>query len=112
MPIEKIEAGKVVCLFGSGDILIAPGHDEGTMDLQITLSQQAPHPIDVSMLELRGTKIENWAVKFYFDKPESVDAFIHVLQDFKKEKFAPQDIKETGDTAHNTQSPKAGGAAR
>lgn len=88
MPIEKLDDGKVVCIFGTGDILIAPGHDESTDDMQITLSQQQPHEIDVCMPELEGTKLTDWAVKMYFDKPESVDSFIHVLQDFKKARFS------------------------
>jgi hypothetical protein len=91
MPIEKHKDGKVVCIFGYGDILIAPGNDEGTDSIeamQITLSKQKAHPIDVQMPELKGKRIEDWVVKIYFNNPKSVDSFIHVLEDYKKERFS------------------------
>jgi hypothetical protein len=90
MPIEKQKDGKVVCIFGTGDILIAPGIDEGSKSpyaMQITLSQQDNHPVDISMPELKGKILEAWAVKMYFDDSRSIDSFIHVLEDFKKDRF-------------------------
>lgn len=100
MPVEKLNDGKVACVFGTGDILIASGKDVGTEELQITLSQcDSCSPIDVKFPEMAGTVIENWSVKLYFDKPESVDSFIHVLQDFKKERF-PNNVDIKDDIRH------------
>jgi hypothetical protein len=107
MPIEKLSSGQVVCVFGTGDILIAPGIDEGTGDsvpTAIILVQQEAHPIDVPMPELKGTKVENWSVKLYFNKIESVNSFIHVLEDFRRDKWGSdsESIECVQNQTHNS----------
>ena len=88
--IKKLASGKIVCLFGTGDIMISTGKDEGFEfdPSSIVFSQHdKPMPIDVPHPEFIGKRVVDWAIKMYFDRPESLNALIHVLQDFKKERF-------------------------
>lgn len=90
MPIEKLKTGQVVFHFGTGDILIALAKDEGfeSDPPNIILAQnETPRKIDVPQPDLIGKRETNWVVKMYFNKPKSLDALIHVLQDFKKERW-------------------------
>jgi len=89
MPIEKLASGKIVCLFGTGDILIAAAKDEGFESDPpfIILANQDPLPIGVIQNYPDKKREPNWVIKMYFNKPESLDALIHVLQDFKIYRF-------------------------
>jgi hypothetical protein len=87
MPIVK-QDGKIILNFGDGDIMIAPCAEIKSGELAyITIGifkEGEKYPIDKSLPEFDGCVFENWSIKMYFRKKESVDSFIHVLEDFRE----------------------------
>lgn len=92
MPIQIIEDKKRTMLhFGTGDIHITDAQmkdSDGGHPLVI-FHQMTPQPIGSSRPELHGTECDDFAVGMTFEKPESIDAIIAVLNDFKAEHFPP-----------------------
>jgi hypothetical protein len=93
MPIERYD-GRVVLRFGDGDIVIAPASDTPDGDeIHVAFGMidgGKKYPIDIVIPEIRGKQMDEWAIKMFFPKVESLDSVIHVLQDFRKMQFGEQ----------------------
>lgn len=90
MPIHiNVEKKRTMLHFGSGDIHVTDAKmkdsDEG-LNLVI-FHKMSPRPIGSSDPSLHGTECDDFAVGMTFTCPESIDAIISVLNDFKKDNF-------------------------
>lgn len=93
MPITIIPKNvRTILHFGDGDIHITdakmkPGDGDGRP--LVIFHQMEPHPIGSSVEELHGVECDDFAVGMTFTKPESIDAIIDVLTDFKAKHLPP-----------------------
>jgi len=97
MPITR-QDGKVIIEFVDGDIMIAPSADtqeESAKYIAIGTMDGKKFPIDTPIPEVKGMVMNDWAVKMYFKKVESINALIHVLEDFRNSFFGVQPAQQT-----------------
>lgn len=98
MPIEILTEKKRTWIhFGTGDIHIADAKLAGGPHC-VVFHEMTPHEIGSSAPELHGTSCDDFAVGMTFSRPESIDAVIAVLLEFKANHFPSEEarVKEVG----------------
>lgn len=79
---------KMVMNFGKGDIIISTAYDNKKMDgIPFVMFSNGAEGHIGDRPEFEGTVIEDWSLKMFFDKVESVDSVIATLNDYKKKRF-------------------------
>jgi len=79
----------LVARFGTGDIIIAPGHEEETNNGTISfidscgISHKLNSSCDFSKKGIHDTKL-NTMIRFVFEETKSIDALIWALKKAKK----------------------------
>lgn len=91
MPITIIPKNvRTILHFGTGDIHITdakmqPGDGDGRP--LVIFHQMEPHEVGTNAPELHGTSCDDFAVGMTFTRPDSIDAIIAVLTEFKAKHF-------------------------